>query len=163
VYARILRARIAGWESPTPTPPGWRAPSGAPPAVCALTADRGKSKIRPERAGRAGSACADRPRPTSIRPREPSVAATRIAPRSPPRRGMNPQDLPLRAAGDACRAETAKFWRREASNDAFCLELFRRAICEADAAAWESVFDVYRSLVAVWIKNHPAAAVAAEE
>jgi hypothetical protein len=76
---------------------------------------------------------------------------------------MNPQDLPLRAAVEACRAETAKFWRREASNDAFCLELFRRAICEADSAAWESVFDVYRSLVAAWIKNHPAAAVAADE
>src|SRR5439155_10253788 len=43
------------------------------------------------------------------------------------------------------------------------LELFRRAICETDSAAWESVLDVYRGLVAAWIRHHPAATVAADE
>jgi hypothetical protein len=55
-----------------------------------------------------------------------------------------------------CSEETAKYLRRETNRDEFGLELFRRAICDRDEAAWESIFIIYHGLVRAWIQRHPA-------
>ena len=56
----------------------------------------------------------------------------------------------------ACRAETAKRQRGESFSDAYGFELFRRAVAERDAAAWEGVLTQYRGLVTSWVLRHPA-------
>lgn len=65
--------------------------------------------------------------------------------------------MPLSALAGACHAETGKFLRREPSDDAFCFELWRRAVAERDPRAWEAVFREYRDLVAGWVRAHPLA------
>jgi DNA-directed RNA polymerase specialized sigma24 family protein len=50
----------------------------------------------------------------------------------------------------------------EPCRDALALELFRRAICDADSAAWEAIITQYRGLVRGWVRQHPAAGVVVE-
>lgn len=70
-------------------------------------------------------------------------------------RGMAVEQL-LRA----CREETAKFLRHEPSHDRYCYELFRRAFCERDQAAWAAVYGAYQPIVAAWFRIHPLASAA---
>jgi len=64
--------------------------------------------------------------------------------------------LGLRELVWACEEENRRRLRGETHRDDFSRELFRRAICERDAAAWESLFTLYRGLVASWVRQHPA-------
>jgi hypothetical protein len=64
--------------------------------------------------------------------------------------------LGLRELVWACEDENRRRLRGETHRDDFSRELFRRAICERDAAAWESLFTLYRGLVASWVRQHPA-------
>ncbi len=64
---------------------------------------------------------------------------------------------------DRCREETQKFTRREESSEAFCFELFRRAVCDRVEAAWEAVLTQYRGLVLAWVRTHPAVSAAQED
>lgn len=57
-----------------------------------------------------------------------------------------------------CRDETEKFLRREGSHDAYCHEIFRRAICDRDGLAWDAVFTQYQGMVLSWIRRHPVSA-----
>ncbi|MDQ2716834.1 MAG: sigma-70 family RNA polymerase sigma factor [Chloroflexota bacterium] len=57
-----------------------------------------------------------------------------------------------------CSEETAKFLRQNASNDRYCLELFRRAIIRRDDDAWASIYQQYAPLVLTWINQHQSAA-----
>lgn len=66
------------------------------------------------------------------------------------------KQMPLAELVSACRAETGKFLRRESPNNAFCRELFRRAIADSNQAAWDAVVAQYSGLVVAWIKHHPA-------
>lgn len=57
-----------------------------------------------------------------------------------------------------CSEETAKFLKQDASNDRFCLELFRRAIIQRDDNAWGLVYQQYAPLVLTWVSQHQSAA-----
>jgi DNA-directed RNA polymerase specialized sigma24 family protein len=75
--------------------------------------------------------------------------------------GMGEAETNVRALSGAalalrCSEETAKYLRHETIRDEFGLELFRRAICERDEAAWETIFVAYRGIVRAWIQRHPA-------
>jgi len=71
--------------------------------------------------------------------------------------------IPLAELVAACRAETERFLRREPSQEAFCRELFRRAVCDRDQPAWEAVFAQYRGMVLSWVRRHPVAATTRED
>lgn len=75
-------------------------------------------------------------------------------------------DLAQMALADvmaACREQTRAFLQQLASDDSFCLELFRRAVCQRSHAAWEAVLAQYRGMVLGWVRQHPAAAGLREE
>ncbi len=57
-----------------------------------------------------------------------------------------------------CAQETNKFLRQSASNDRYCLELFRRAIVRRDEDAWACVYQQYAPLVLTWVNQHQSAA-----
>src|SRR5690348_13105637 len=56
-----------------------------------------------------------------------------------------------------CSEETSKFLKQSASNDRFCLELFRRASIRRDGAAWAYVYQQYAPLVLTWVAQHQSA------
>jgi hypothetical protein len=64
--------------------------------------------------------------------------------------------VPLRALVAACEEQNRRRAAGAPSRDDFSRELFRRAICERDPAAWEGLFTLYRGLVASWVRQHPA-------
>src|SRR5256885_12435219 len=56
-----------------------------------------------------------------------------------------------------CTEETNKFLKQVASNDSFCLELFRRAIVDRNDDAWGSIYQQYAPLVLTWVTQHQSA------
>jgi len=56
-----------------------------------------------------------------------------------------------------CSEETNKFLKQNASNDRFCLELFRRAIINRDDGAWACIYQQYAPLVLTWVTQHQSA------
>jgi len=56
-----------------------------------------------------------------------------------------------------CSEETNKFLKQVASNDCFCLELFRRAIVDRNDDAWGSIYQQYAPLVLTWVTQHQSA------
>ena len=56
-----------------------------------------------------------------------------------------------------CTEETSKFLRQSASNDRYCLELFRRAIVRRDEDAWACLYQQYAPLVLTWVNQHQSA------
>jgi hypothetical protein len=57
------------------------------------------------------------------------------------------RDLPLEELRAQAQAEESNYTHGEAGDDAAGLELFRRALEDADEAAWQAVIDVYRGLL----------------
>jgi DNA-directed RNA polymerase specialized sigma24 family protein len=57
------------------------------------------------------------------------------------------KDVPIEILCAEARAQEASFVRGEPSEDAAGVELFRRAIADADEAAWEAVVALYRGLL----------------
>lgn len=57
-----------------------------------------------------------------------------------------------------CTEETNKFLRQSASDDRYCLELFRRAIARRDEDAWACLYQQYAPLVLTWVNQHQSAA-----
>ncbi len=74
----------------------------------------------------------------------------------------NERGLSLAALLGRCQEESARFQRQEASDDRFCLELMRRAICDRDELAWAAVLAQYDPLVRAWLRQHPARQPAGE-
>lgn len=64
--------------------------------------------------------------------------------------------LSLAAIVRHCREESANHLLRRESDERFCRELLRRALCDRDQAAWAAVFAQYRNLVVSWLRRHPA-------
>jgi hypothetical protein len=73
------------------------------------------------------------------------------------------RQLPLATITARCREETARFLRREVTEDAFCFELFRRAVVDRATAAWEAIYEQYRGIVLAWVRRHPMAAAIDED
>ncbi|HEV8637344.1 MAG TPA: sigma-70 family RNA polymerase sigma factor [Chloroflexota bacterium] len=76
---------------------------------------------------------------------------------------MNTESMPVAELTSRCREETAKFRRGEPSDERYCFELIRRAVCARDQAAWEVVLAQYRGMVLAWVRQHPSAAALGEE
>lgn len=80
----------------------------------------------------------------------------------PPVRGQRENVPPVELLSVAdlahyCSVETNKFLKQSASNDRFCLELFRRAILTRDDRAWTSIYQQYAPLVLTWVTQHQSA------
>lgn len=71
-----------------------------------------------------------------------------------------PQSLALAALSDACRRETEAFRARGASDPAYCLELFRRALQERTQDAWQHLMACFGGNVRAWLYRHPRRASA---
>ena len=70
---------------------------------------------------------------------------------------MDLRQTPLAELARACGEETHKFQRGQPSDDRFCFELIRRAVCDQDHGAWEAVLAQYRGIVLGWVKLQRAA------
>ncbi|HEY4388030.1 MAG TPA: hypothetical protein VGN34_26580 [Ktedonobacteraceae bacterium] len=72
--------------------------------------------------------------------------------------GPRPEQLSINELARCCAEETNKFLKQSASNDRFCLELFRRAIVKRDDDAWACIYQQYAPLVLTWVTQHQSAA-----
>jgi hypothetical protein len=72
---------------------------------------------------------------------------------------MDLSRTPVQDLAAACRRETDRFRRNQPSCDEFCFELFRRAVCDRDSAAWEAILVQYRGMVLTWVQRHGGAGV----
>ncbi|HEU5440776.1 MAG TPA: hypothetical protein VFU88_15935 [Ktedonobacterales bacterium] len=70
------------------------------------------------------------------------------------------QSLALAALGDACCRETEAFRARGASDPAYCLELFRRALEDRLQDAWQQLMVCFGGSVRAWLYRHPRRATA---
>jgi hypothetical protein len=64
--------------------------------------------------------------------------------------------MPLEDLVAAFRAERARFQRGETCTGAFGYELFRRAVCDGDDAAWAALLVECRALILAWVHRLPA-------
>ena len=71
--------------------------------------------------------------------------------------------LTLSGLGHRCRRESDRFFRGEAHDPAYCLEIFRRALVERDETAWALVFEIYTPLIRSWVRRHRGFAHCGEE
>ena len=54
-----------------------------------------------------------------------------------------------------CTSEMGKYRRKEASDDQYCLEIFRRAIILCDNEAWAVLQRQFGEHVRIWLSRHP--------
>ncbi len=54
-----------------------------------------------------------------------------------------------------CMFEINHFRQGEPSNDAYSLELFRRAACERNPSAWETIQLHFTGMMLQWMRSHP--------
>ena len=71
-------------------------------------------------------------------------------------------DLPLADLARRCREETLRFLSGLDRNDAFCFEIFRRAVVEREDGAWEAIVNQYRGIVLAYVGQHTAASLLRE-
>lgn len=60
------------------------------------------------------------------------------------------------------RIESRRFYQREAYDQCFAYELFRRALVERDEAAWSQIFAQYTPLVEHWVRRTGAFTLSGE-
>ena len=53
-----------------------------------------------------------------------------------------------------CQAEAKRYQQTRQSNEAYCLELFRRALVERNETAWQALYAQYRSLIGFWVRSN---------
>ncbi len=68
-------------------------------------------------------------------------------------------ELPLVELARRCREETVRFLRGEPRDDAFCFEIFQRAVVGRSDDAWEAIVFQYRGIVLACVRQHTVAAV----
>jgi len=68
------------------------------------------------------------------------------------------EQMTIAALASSCAEETNKFLQQKASNDLYCLEMFRRGIVMHDEGAWTYIYQQYAPLVLTWITQHQSAA-----
>lgn len=84
---------------------------------------------------------------------ERAINAKSETPTHLPKRVRN---LSLAQLSERCAEQTTLFFQQVEHDTRFCFELFRRALCEQDQAAWSLLVDQYRVLVRGWIRRHPS-------
>jgi hypothetical protein len=70
---------------------------------------------------------------------------------------MTLRELRLSDLASRCREETLRFLRGEPRDDAFCFEIFERAVVGGDDDAWEAVIRQYRGIVLSYVGQHTVA------
>jgi DNA-directed RNA polymerase specialized sigma24 family protein len=71
---------------------------------------------------------------------------------------MTVRELPLVELARHCREETLRFLGGGDRDDAFCFEIFHRAVVDRDDAAWEAIVAQYRGIVLAYVGQHTVAA-----
>ena len=71
---------------------------------------------------------------------------------------MTLRELPLLELARRCREETLRFLRGEPRDDAFCFEVFERAVAQRDDDAWAAIIAQYRGIVLAYVGQHSLAA-----
>src|SRR5712691_7521555 len=64
-------------------------------------------------------------------------------------------DMTLPELADQCESEINKYSRKEPHDDQYCLEIFRRAMLQGNAQAWELLMYRFHSTVLGWVRRHP--------
>lgn len=65
----------------------------------------------------------------------------------------DPRLMELSTLSRHARIESRHFYQREAYDQRFAYELFRRALVERDEAAWSQIFEQYTPLVEYWVRR----------
>lgn len=71
-----------------------------------------------------------------------------------------PGEMRLDALTDCCMNEINRYRRGEAHDDAYCLEIFRRAIVQQDERAWEVLVARFHDTMMSWLRRHPGSELA---
>ena len=71
-----------------------------------------------------------------------------------------PHALSVTELADRCMREVNNYRNGEPSNDRYGVELFRRALIQRDALAWEIVQQRFNELMLQWMRSHPMREVA---
>ena len=72
---------------------------------------------------------------------------------------MTVRELPIIELARRCREETLRFLHGEDRDDAYCFEIFQRAVVTRDDDAWEAIVAQYRGIVLAYVSQHTAAAL----
>jgi hypothetical protein len=75
---------------------------------------------------------------------------------------MTLREVALAELGRRCREETLRFLRGEPRDDAFCFEVFERAVVRREDEAWSTIVAQYRGIVLAYVAQHSAAAMIRE-
>jgi DNA-directed RNA polymerase specialized sigma24 family protein len=75
---------------------------------------------------------------------------------------MTVRKLPLADLARRCREETLRFLGGDDRDDAYCFEIFQRAVVERQDAAWAAIVTQYRGIVLAYVGQHTAAAAMRE-
>jgi hypothetical protein len=75
---------------------------------------------------------------------------------------MTLQDVSVAELGRRCREETLRFLRGEPREDAYCFEVFARAVVQRQDDAWAAIVAQYRGIVLAYVAQHAAAAMIRE-
>lgn len=75
---------------------------------------------------------------------------------------MGVRELPVAELAQRCREETLRYLRGEERDDAFCFEIFQRAVVSRSDEAWEAIVNQYRGIVLAYVGQHTAAAILRE-
>jgi hypothetical protein len=67
---------------------------------------------------------------------------------------LPPHALSLDEIACRCREQTARYLAGKPHDEAYALELFRRALTGQDQAAWQALYAQYAGLVAGWVVRH---------
>ncbi len=67
-----------------------------------------------------------------------------------------PKDMSLSELADRCKSEMNNYSRREAHEDQYCLEIFRRAMLQGDSLAWELLHQHFKSTMLRRLRSHPS-------
>jgi len=66
------------------------------------------------------------------------------------------RQMDLSSLADRCGDEMKRQRRREAFDDQYCLEIFRRAILQGADQAWTVLQQRFGETVRVWLRSHPS-------
>src|SRR3954468_20434187 len=75
---------------------------------------------------------------------------------------MTVGELPVLELARRCHEETLRFLRGDERDDAFCFEIFQRAVVRRDDQAWQAIVAQYRGIVLAYVGQHAAAALLRE-
>jgi hypothetical protein len=78
------------------------------------------------------------------------------------RNSMMVRELPLVELSRRCREETLRFLRAEPRDDAFCFEIFQRAVVGREDDAWAAIVAQYRGIVLAYVAQHTATSMVQE-